>query len=542
MRRWNGWGEESKSYPLHAEAVAFLSSRLREGTPPEDAALEEVLRSVPESKLPPSELYTADPLERLLHARGQSFPDWVALRSGHIGAFPDGVAYPESEQEVRRLLRYAYDHSIRIIPYGGGTSVAGHINPLDDELPTLTVDLSRMTRVLDIDEKSRLAKIQAGARGPVLEAQLRRHGFLLGHYPQSFEYSTLGGWIATRSVGQQSLYYGRIENMFAGGDIETPQGTLRLPALPASAAGPDIRHLVLGSEGRLGILTHAVMRVRPIPETEEFFGAFFRLWDEGIAAVRSIVQEGIPVSMLRLSDAIETESLLALSRSGLVFRLADRLLRLLGYGSDRCLLIYGITGSLRKATFGKEAAEAIIRRHGGRLLGASIGRKWQDSRFLTPYLRNSLWEAGYGVDTLETALPWTLLNSTKEAICASIEEAFAKCDEPVLVTAHLSHAYPDGASLYFTLVFRLATPPDHPEGTLARWALAKSAASRTITEHRGTISHQHGVGADHLPYLVSEKGDVGIRWLEAVSQKADPKSLLNPGKLLPHNRKAKVSP
>jgi len=289
MRRWNGWGVETTAYPLPQAAAAFLAERLGPGTPSADAALESVLACVPASRGPPHALLTTNPLDRLQHARGQSLPDWVALRSGRVGVFPDAVAYPASDEEVRSLLEFARANHIRLIPYGGGTSVVGHINPVADAVPTLTVDLSRLSKLLELDEVSRLATVEAGVRGPELEAQLQRLGFTLGHYPQSFEFSTLGGWIATRSTGQQSYFHGRIEDNFAGGRMETFLGRLDLAPLPASAAGPDLRQLVLGSEGRLGLITRAVTRVRRLPEVDAFFAAFFRTWQEGLDAVRHIV-------------------------------------------------------------------------------------------------------------------------------------------------------------------------------------------------------------------------------------------------------------
>ena len=248
---------------------------------PHDAAFDAVVQTIADSRLPARENIDVSPATRLLHARGQSLPDWFALRFGRVSRVPDGVAFPESAEEVRELLTYARDAGACVIPYGGGTSVVGHINPPPDDVeqPALTVSLARMRRLLDLDESSRLATFGAGVTGPDLESQLRVRGYTLGHFPQSFEYSTLGGWIVTRSSGQQSLAYGRIERLFAGGRIETPAGTLRIPTVPASAAGLDIRELILGSEGRIGIVTEATVRVRPIPAHESFHGWFFPAWE-----------------------------------------------------------------------------------------------------------------------------------------------------------------------------------------------------------------------------------------------------------------------
>ncbi|MBC7260941.1 MAG: FAD-binding oxidoreductase, partial [Chloroflexi bacterium] len=288
MRRWNGWGDETFVYPLPDSAVPFLQERIGPAKPPRDATLDEVISVVPDSRLPSHPLVNTEPFARVLHARGQSLPDWIALRSGRIPAFPDGVAYPTTNAQVRELLTYAARVGARLIPYGGGTSVVGHINVLPGEAPVLTVDLSRMNRMLHFDEISHLATFGAGIFGPDLEAQLRARGFTLGHFPQSFELSSLGGWIVTRSNGQQSLGYGRIEAMFAGGRLEAPAGTLILPPFPASAAGPDLREIVLGSEGRLGILTEATVRIRCLPEREEFRAVFFPNFRQGQEAIREM--------------------------------------------------------------------------------------------------------------------------------------------------------------------------------------------------------------------------------------------------------------
>jgi len=530
MKRWNGWGDERITYPLPESAARYLAAQLGAGTPIPDAAFEPVVAALPASRLPRHPLMITDPADRLRHARGQSLPDWIALRSGQIGLFPDGVAYPASDEEVRTLITYARQTGTRLIPYGGGTSVVGHVNPLPGDTPVLTLDLSRLNRLIHLDETSHLATFQAGVCGPDLEAQLRARGYTLGHYPQSFEFSTLGGWIATRSSGQQSYHYGRIEHLFAGGHVETLGGAWELPSFPASAAGPDLRHLLLGSEGRLGVITQATVRIRPLPESEGFYAIFFRDWEAGVSAVRTIVQAGVPVSMLRLSDAQETVTTLALAGRDRLVAWADRGLRWLGYADERCLLIFGVTGDRQTTDRARHQVTAIARSYGGLPAGAMIGKMWRQSRFLTPYLRNTLWEQGYALDTLETALPWSRVMPAAAAIKAVIRSGLTELGERVLVFAHLSHVYPDGASLYVTCLFRRTADPNE---TLRRWQLLKSAASQSIVAHSGTISHQHGVGLDHTPYLAAEKGPVGMRVLESVRQTLDPAGLLNPGKLIP---------
>jgi alkyldihydroxyacetonephosphate synthase len=529
MKRWNGWGEETTTYPLPESAAAYLAEIVGEGSPAPDAAFVDLLPAVPPSRLHPHPMITTDPAERVRHARGHSLPDWVALRSGRVGTFPDGVAYPANDEDVRVLLNLARDSGTRLIPYGGGTSVVGHINPLPGPAPVLSLDLSRMNHLLHLDMTSRLATFEAGVRGPDLEAQLAPQGLTLGHFPQSHEFSTLGGWIATRSSGQQSYHYGRIEDTYAGGHVETPLGPLDLPPLPASAAGPDVRQLVLGSEGRLGIITRAVVRVRPLPQVEDFYGVFFHNWETGADAVRAIAQAAIPVSMLRLSDAQETVTTLALSGKDSLVTWADRGLRFARYGPERCLLVLGVTGEREAADNAFRQACSLCHAHRALPPIRTIGNMWRKSRFLTPYLRNTLWERGYALDTVETAVPWTEALPTAAAIVSAIQGGLADTGERLLVFAHLSHVYRQGASTYITFLFRRAIDPDE---TLHRWRILKAAATRAILDHGGTISHQHGVGLDHAPYLAAEKGAVGMTMLEAVCRAVDPEGLLNPGKLL----------
>lgn len=529
MRRWNGWGDDSVEFPVPESAKQYLQAQIGEGKSYPDAPIEEALKQVPATRLKEHRLVNFGAQERLLHARGQSLPDWAAMRSGDIGVFPDGVAYPAGEADVRQIIAYTRQTGAVLIPYGGGTSVVGHINPLPDHQPILTIDLSGMNHLLDLDETSYLATFEAGIRGPDIEEKLNQRGFTLGHYPQSFEYSTLGGWIATRSSGQQSYHYGRIEDLFAGGQIETPRGSLELPSLPASAAGPDIRQLILGSEGQFGVITRATMRVRPIPDQDAFYGIFFKEWESGVQAVREIAQAGTPVSMLRLSDAQETETTLALSGKDRLVSWAQRGLGALGYRSERCMLVFGVTGDRESASLGRARVRDVAHAYRGLYAGETIGKLWRRSRFATPYLRNSLWELGFAVDTLETALPWSHVHEAARQVKNAIRGGLAEQGERTLVMAHLSHVYVDGASVYITFIFRRAKDPQE---TIERWRILKTSASLIIVDNHGTISHQHGVGIDHLPYLESEKGPLGIASIQAVKEALDPEGMMNPGKLL----------
>ena len=360
MRLWNGWGTENSDLlmELNSGLRNLLQALVGPATPLGEATLEQVMAKVPVSRAPAHPLIDTDPETRVRHARGQSLPDWLAMHSGDVDSFPDAVAVPENSQQVRELLIYARDNGLDVIPYGGGTSVVGHINPEISPRPILTIDMSAMNQLIHFDRDSQLATFGAGTAGPELEAQLQKEGYTLGHFPQSWELSTVGGWVASRSSGQQSLHYGRIENMFAGGSIETLAGTLEIPTIPASSAGPDIREMILGSEGRIGIITEVVVRVTKLPEEESFQVVFFPSWEVGLQAARELIQQRIALSMVRLSNPLETTSLLYMGAgddsSGVVAletALAEK-----GIGAGKVMMTFGVTGSARHCATAKEMA------------------------------------------------------------------------------------------------------------------------------------------------------------------------------------------
>ena len=530
MRRWNGWGDDTIDGQLTDEAREFLRVRVGDGSAPTDAALDAVIAEIPPSRLPDHRLVSRDREARLRASVGQSFEDWLRLRFGHVRAVVDGIAFPESEDEVREAFGWAMAVGAVAIPVGGATSVVGHLTPGDGKRPSLAIAMTRLRRLLSLDKIAQLATFEAGVAGPDLEAQLRAHGFVLGHYPQSFEYSTLGGWIATRSCGQQSARYGRIEALFAGGRIETPTGALDLPAFPASAAGPDLREWALGSEGRIGIITRATVRVSRAPERETFVGYFLPDWQAGRAATRELAQARIGLSMARLSNAAETEATLRLAGRGAAIAALERYLAWRGCGEEKVLLLVGYTGSGAEVDAQRARATTGLRRSGAVSTGALIGAKWRANRFRSAYLRNALWSAGYAVDTMETAVDWTRVDVMTRAMETAGRAALGRFGERCHAQTHLSQVYPQGSSVYSTFVFRIA--PDF-ETNLERWRALKSAVSEAIVREGGTITHQHGVGKDHAAYLAAEKGEMGMRALRAMVDHFDPAGALDSGNLLP---------
>jgi alkyldihydroxyacetonephosphate synthase len=531
MRHWNGWGNENSEYAITLDdgARQVLGSLIGAAEPLPTATLAGVVDKVPPSRLPDHRLIETDAEVRVRHARGQSLPDVLEMRGGAVDTFPDGVAFPESSEEVRELLDYAVAQDITVIPYGGGTSVVGHINPGAGARPVLTIDLGRMNRLIDLDRDSQLATFGAGTPGPLLEQLLQREGYTLGHFPQSWELSTVGGWVASRSSGQQSLRYGRIEQMFAGGTVETQAGTLEIPTIPASSAGPDLREIILGSEGRMGVITEVKVRVTPLPAAESFHVVFFPSWTDGATAARNLAQGKVQLSMVRLSNELETMTLLLSGNADSLARL-DSHLAANGIGNGRVMMTFGVTGSERQCEFAKELASAICAEQGGVEAGQEFGESWAHGRFSAPYLRDPLLDAGFAVDTMETAVDWGDVDSTLAAVETAIREAAEAEGEQIHVYTHLSHVYSQGSSIYTTYMFRCA---EDYETTLERWNRLKTAGAKAIVTCGGTISHQHGVGADHRDYLAAEKGPLGLEAIRRLCDFFDPDGRFNPGKLLP---------
>ncbi len=530
IRRWNGWGWEGEFAALPPLAARWLADRIGVGTPV-------LVRAEGELELPPPrplpELgvpVEASEVTRLRHAAGQSFPDLMALRTGRGLHLPDGVVTPVTAEECCQVLRRAGETGVKVVIRGGGTSVVGGVT-VDAGHPTVVLSLGGLRGLVEVDRESQLATFRAGTLGPEVEAALAPHGLRLGHEPQSFELSTVGGWVATRSAGQRSTGVGKIEDLVAGVQVATAAGVWRLPPLPASAAGPELRRLLAGSEGRLGVLTEATLRVRPIPEREEGVTVQFPSWSEGVAACRELLQSGCPVEVLRLSD--ETESELALRMAhlpGLLRRLGSWVARIPRFASP-CLLLLGWTGSEGEVDAARRRAAEVWRAHRGLALGEFGWRSWRRERFRHPYLRDVLLDEGIGVDTLESAAPWRALSGVYERVGEALHGAAGALGVRTAVLCHLSHAYRDGASLYFTFFWPLTAGQE-----AAQWAAFKRAATDALMVSGATVSHHHGVGTLHAPWLGHEVGGVGRAVLEAAAAAVDPGGVLNPGVLVGGHR------
>lgn len=448
---------------------------------------------------------------RLGHLRGWSTTDLLRLRAGDVTDAPDLVAYPATHDEVVALLGVCSEHRVAVVPYAGGTSVVGGLAPVrEGYAAVVAADLRRLDRLSDLDEISRTVRLDAGLRGPAAEALLAEHGYTLGHFPQSYEGASIGGYAATRSSGQASAGYGRFDEMVVGLTLATPRGTVELGRAPMSAAGPDLRQLVLGSEGAFGIITSVVLRIRPRPQARVFEGWRFASFDAGLAALRRLAQDGPLPTVLRLADEAET-----------AVNLADP--DVLSGGASGCLAICGFEGTAEDVPVRRAAAAVVLQDAGGEPMGAGPGETWREGRYRAPYLRDPLLDAGALVETLETAGFWSKLPALKQAVTAALTEALGNA----LVLCHVSHVYETGASLYFTVVAAQSGDP------VSQWRSAKAAANAAILDAGGTITHHHGVGTDHRDSYLTEIGPLAAEALQAVKQTLDPAGILNPGILLP---------
>jgi len=396
----------------------------------------------------------------------------------------------------------------------------------------VALDTTRLDRLVALDEVSRTATFEAGIDGPALEAALAARGFTLGHFPQSFEHSTLGGWIAARSSGQQSDGYGGIETMLVSARMLTPRGELTTIRVPRNAAGPDLREAILGSEGILGVIVEATLRIRPRPRVQDIRGMMFRDFDSGVAAIRTWMDAGLPMTMMRLSDAEETSLSLLLKRDpARAFDATATFLhgaRALGYRDTRSVMLFGIEGDdPREVGTLMRTARTLGRRHGGLPLGPRPGNTWKQERFKTPYLRDFLLDEGVAIDTMETAFSWRDLSAGHASVVSALRTATQAHAGAGLAMGHVSHSYPDGACVYFIVLYPLSQ-----HDRLAQWQAIKRAATDAIVAAGGTISHHHGVGTDHAPWLVREKGQLGMASLRALKDTLDPGGLMNPGKLV----------
>ncbi|MEV0769764.1 FAD-binding oxidoreductase [Nocardia salmonicida] len=523
---WDAWGVAAGHQPLSAQIRGLLAQVFGISGEPVTRRDENEVPLIPTTLtdadragltgIVGDEYLTTDDIDRLRHAGGKSTPDLLRRRASTPQDAPDAVVFPADHPQVLALLGYCAEHGIAVVPFGGGTSVVGGVDPVRGQFDTvIALDLRRLDTLTAVDPASGTATLGAGLTGPQAEELLGAHGLSLGHFPQSFEFASIGGFAATRSSGQASAGYGRFDDMVERLVIATPQGTLDLGRAPASAAGPDLRELFVGSEGALGIITSVTLRVHPVPETVGYQAWSFPDFATGAAALRTVVQAGAAPTVMRLSDEAETG--LNLARSADVG----------GNPVSGCLAITTFEGSRAHVAARSAEASALLAASGGTALGEAPARQWEHGRFAAPYMRDALLDVGVLCETLETATSWANLANLKVKVTGALMDALGSQGTPALVMCHISHTYPTGASLYFTVVAKQLDDP------IAQWRIAKSAASDAMVAAGGTITHHHAVGADHRPWMGAEIGDLGVRVLRAVKRELDPTGVLNPGKLVP---------
>lgn len=532
--RYARWGAAGPSHVLDPRAAQYVAEVLGPARP---------VPAVPVSQIEPgpsrldaqsmAALTTAvgaahvgtDREARLAHAGGLSYVDLLERRSTRHPAAPDAVVSPGSHDDVVGVLAAAEACGFALIAFGGGTSVVGGVRPqVGSSSAVVAINFDRMAELLDVDVVSGTARVQPGMTGPVLERLLSARGLTWGHVPQSWERATVGGYAATRSAGQSSTGYGRSDATVEALVVATPRGTLRLGRAPSSAAGPDLRALFLGSEGVLGVITELTLRVRRVPSTRWFEAIMLPDLDAGLEAFRELAQARACADVMRLSDLAETRA--TMHMSGPTGRTADAMSAYLKVRrvTDGTMAILGWDGTSAGQVRGRRSmAFDILRRHGAASLGRGAGESWRRHRFEGPYLRDTLMDQGYLVETLETATSWARLADLRESVTGALTASLGHS----YVMAHVSHVYETGASLYITAL--ASAGPDQAE----RWRVAKQAASEVIVAHGATITHHHGIGSVHAPWLEAEIGPEGVALLRVVKAHLDPRGILNPGVLLP---------
>lgn len=526
LKHW-GWGYEDQA--PSKEELAAAAEGIRErfgfgGELEEPVALDDVELRKPRLKAPSAlgGLFTDDHYERTSHALGKAYRDVVRGFRGEFENPPDLVAFPGDESEIEVVLEWCEAEGAAVVPFGGGTSVVGGVEARLGERPVVSMDMRRLDRVLEVDAESLAARIQAGATGPRLEDQLREHGLTLRHFPQSFEYSTLGGWVATRAGGHFATLYTHIDDLVESVRAITPRGTWESRRLPGSGAGPSPDRMLIGSEGILGAIAEAWVRVRPRPEFKSSCGVEFDDFLSAARAVRAIAQSSLHPSNCRLLDALEAGTT--------------------GAGSgEKSLLVLGFESAHHPVDASMALALDIAREHGGEPTSPPVGGEgsdavgaWRGAFLMAPYLRDTFVACGVLSETFETAITWDRFEdfhaTTMGAVRAKVAEV---CDAPAegsgaaRVSCRFTHVYPDGPVPYFTVL-----APAVRGGEVEQWDEVKAAASEAVIEGGGTITHHHAVGRDHRPWYDRQRPALFAAALRAVKKELDPAGMLNPGVLV----------
>jgi len=547
--KWWGWGQEGIAFS-HEDKPAlrdFIQAALavdvaQRGRPP--IGFDEL--DVPPAHVPDglraalveavgAEHVSSDDADRVVHMRGKSLRDLVRTRRGDLGRVPDVVVRPADEDQVAAVLEAVLAADAVLIPFGGGTNISGSLDaPVDEDRPVVSLDVTRMDRVLEIDAASRIARVQAGVYGPDLERQLAAQGWTAGHFPDSFTHSTLGGWIATRSSGMQSDKYGDIADLTRAVRVVTPQGVLATRPVPSTSTGPSVREMVLGSEGRLGVITEATIHVHRVPERRLILGYLFPDWPRALGAMRALAESEASPSVTRVSDAPESAfSFATRKRPTPLDRVKSaalgQILKRKGIDADQmCLSFIGFEGSEAYVKRERKLVAEVIKPFGGFCIGASPGELYDRKKFDTPYIRDFLLDRGALADVSETSAPWSRLGELYDATMAAARAQFAQLGISGWIMCHLSHSYHAGACLYFTFAIK----PSGRRDELEEYDAVKGAIQGSFIDHGATLSHHHAVGTEHAQWLAQDISPAGVALLRGLFAAADPGANLNPGKIV----------
>lgn len=546
MAKWWGWGDPDKAFPMAEKPLLWpwikqkldlREERLRPPARREHVVLPPInsnprfvqaLRAVLSA-----DQMTSDDSERLDRTFGKSYPNLVEARQGRIQAAPDLIVFPEGHDDVVKIIELANTYEVAVIPFGGGTNIVGGVDPRDDrDRMIVCLDMRRMNRLLWLDPYSRTAVIEAGATGPYLESLLAKEGHSLGHYPDSFEYSTLGGWIATRSAGMQSDEYGKIEDMAVSLKMVTPAGTLVTRTVPACSSGPDLNRLACGSEGVLGVITEATMRVHRAPAVKDYRGFLFPRFEDGVAAAHECIERGFPPSMIRLQDSGETELAMHMKApkkglEGFIQKQVKGYLKRNGYAFP-CIMVVGFEGDEASLASTRDGALRILKKHRAFSLGKSVGKTWSKDKFNIPYLRDYIMDYGVMCDVAETAATWSNILPVYYAAVEAVKARFQAEWGAGYIGCHISHTYKTGACLYFTYAAKQV-----PGRELEQYHSYKRLITDVFMDMGATLTHHHAVGHEHMPWMEREIGATGLSVLRGLKSTLDPKGILNPGKLIP---------
>lgn len=480
-----------------------------------------------------------DKKSRLVHAAGKSFRDLWLMRHGQVQFAPDCVVYPDTEEDVALVVRAAHEHGVVLVPFGGGSNIAGCLVPSDrGGRMVVSLDMCRMHRVLEVDRYSLTARIQPGVYGQHLEDQLAEHGVTLGHFPDSFLHSTLGGWVATRSAGMQSDIYGKIEDMVISLRMVTPSGTIITRTVPKSSNGIDIKHLCIGSEGILGVITEVVVQVHHKPEKEDWYGWLFPDFKSGLDAIHECHRGDCMPTVTRLNDPKKTALSFAFKhpKTGIKDKIAKAFKWYIGNVKkidfkQCCLMVVKYEGTPQAFNRIKNRVTAIYKKHRGVCLGAEPGRSFAKVKFDFPHLRDYVMDRSIMADVSETATTWDNLRTLHESGLADVEQAIKDTGVDAWVGCHLSHSYRTGASLYFTFGCL------QREGReIEQYLYVKKAAEDAFMKNGGTLSHHHAVGTEHLPWVEEDLSPTGLKAVKALKAGLDPNDIMNPGKIIPSEK------